>query len=108
MDAYDVARGMMRQQVYGSFVQMGMYEVVANRGKELAVRVQDGVHVHRIAVEKRFAPAVRKADSERLTVSRDPPRCPTDLVPFDGSAALVCVVDAMTDGVEIDSWRWGS
>ncbi len=29
----------MRQQVYGSFVQMGMYEVVANLGKELAVRV---------------------------------------------------------------------
>lgn len=98
----------MRQQVYGSFVQMGMYEVVANLGKELAVRVQDGVDVDRIAVEKRFAPAARKADGERLAVPRDPPRRSTDLVSFDGPAALICVVDATTDRGEIDSWRWGS
>lgn len=98
----------MRQQVYGSFVQMGMYEVVANLGKELAVGVQDGVDVDRIAVEKRFAPAARKADGERLAVPRDPPRRSTDLVSFDGPAALICVVDATTDRGEIDSWRWGS
>ncbi len=98
----------MRQQVHSSFVQMGMYEMVANLGKELAVRVQDGVQVNRIAVEKRFAPAAQKADGERLAVPRDPPRRPPDLVSFDGPAALICVVDATTHRAEIDSWRWGS